>query len=148
MEPKISSPEMNRPQPERSPDGTPGYVSPEARPEISHVTPENRTSVSAPERAPEQAAQAQAAVSAIQTPVTLPTPVPIDDTSTSTTPADDLPAVAADEDLIEKEWVDKAKQIIAETRDNPAARERQVSKLQADYLKKRYGKELGEPVSE
>ena len=29
------------------------------------------------------------------------------------------PLVAADEDLIEKEWVDKAKQIIEQTRDDP-----------------------------
>lgn len=77
-------------------------------------------------------------------PVQLPTPVPTqsttDDQATSQT---DTPAVAADEDLIEKEWVDKAKKIITETKDDPYAREREVGKLQADYLKKRYGKELG-----
>lgn len=53
------------------------------------------------------------------------------------------PIVAADDDLIEKEWVDKAKKIIAETRDDPYKREREVSKLQADYLRKRYGREIG-----
>ena len=76
-------------------------------------------------------------------PVTLPAPVPVADDTTQSTPTDDLPAVAADDDLIEKEWVDKAKQIINETRDDPAAREKQVGRLQVDYLKKRYGKELG-----
>lgn len=56
---------------------------------------------------------------------------------------DNNPAMAADDDLIEKEWVDKAKKIIAETRDDPYKREREVSKLQADYLRKRYGREIG-----
>lgn len=59
------------------------------------------------------------------------------------TPSDDMPALAGDDDLIEKEWVDRAKKIIAETKDDPYKREREVNRLQADYLKKRYGKELG-----
>ena len=63
----------------------------------------------------------------------------------SNTPGDDLPLVANDDDLIEKEWVDKAKKIIVETKDDPYRREQEVGKLQADYLRKRYGKELGLP---
>lgn len=59
------------------------------------------------------------------------------------TPSDDNPVIAGDDDLIEKEWVDKAKKIISETRDDPYKREQEVNRLQADYLKKRYGKELG-----
>lgn len=67
----------------------------------------------------------------------VPMPVPVQ-------PADDNnPVIAADDDLIEKEWVDKAKKIIAETRDDPYRREQEVSKLQADYLRKRYGREIG-----
>jgi len=53
------------------------------------------------------------------------------------------PTIANDDDLIEKEWVDKAKQIITETQNDPYRREQEVNKLQADYLRKRYGKELG-----
>lgn len=53
------------------------------------------------------------------------------------------PLIANDDDLIEKEWVDKAKKIIAETKDDPYQREKEVSKLQVDYIKKRYGRELG-----
>lgn len=52
------------------------------------------------------------------------------------------PLVAADEDLIEKEWVDRAKKIVLQTKDDPYNQEKEVSKLQADYLKKRYGKEI------
>lgn len=53
------------------------------------------------------------------------------------------PMVAADEDLIEKEWVDKAKDIITQTKDDPYARTAQVNALQRDYLQKRYGKVVG-----
>ena len=58
-------------------------------------------------------------------------------------PISDSPLVAADEDVIEKEWVDKAKKIILETKDDPYARSSRVNELQKDYLKKRYNKELG-----
>lgn len=53
------------------------------------------------------------------------------------------PLVAADEDLIEKEWVDKAKQIIEQTQGDPHARTQKVNELQRDYLFKRYGKVVG-----
>lgn len=56
---------------------------------------------------------------------------------------DDNPVLAGDDDLIEKEWVDKAKKIVAETRNEPYKLAQEVSKLQADYLSKRYGKEIG-----
>jgi hypothetical protein len=141
MEPKHTSPETNAPQSERSVESNPNFPNPETSPDIQLPSVERDTR--APERAAEQSNQAQAAYAAQAAPVSLPTPVVIDDDIAVTTQADETPAIAADEDLIEKEWVDKAKQIIADTRDDPAAREKQVGKLQADYLKKRYGKELG-----
>ena len=134
---------MNLPTPERSPESVPNVSTPESTPEIPRESPE-RGQVAAPERAPEHAASAQAAMSAQSIPVSLPTPVPVQDDTAQAQASDDLPAVAADDDLIEKEWVDKAKQIINQTRDDPAEREKQVGRLQADYLKKRYGKQLGE----
>ena len=87
--------------------------------------------------------------SAVASPVMIPTPVVVaqpqaDDTTASTgTASDDLPTVAGDDELIEKEWVNKAKKVIAETKDDPYRREQEVSRLQADYLLKRYGRELG-----
>ncbi len=79
------------------------------------------------------------------TPIQLPAPVPVqvNDPQNSDSASSNNPAVAADEDLIEKEWVDTAKKIIANTKENPYERERQVNKLQSDYLRKRYGKDLG-----
>ena len=118
---------------------TPSPVSPERLP------PSPEQAEVSPERNQEQRQNAMPpATPAAQ----LPTPVAIsapttDVTTTTPVQADDNPTVAADEDLIEKEWVDKAKKIIADTRDDPHAREQEVGKLQADYLKKRYGKELG-----
>lgn len=52
------------------------------------------------------------------------------------------PIVAADDDVIEREWVQKAKKIVSETKDDPFTQEHEISKLQADYIKKRYGKEI------
>jgi Txe/YoeB family toxin of Txe-Axe toxin-antitoxin module len=57
--------------------------------------------------------------------------------------ASTTPLVAADEDLIEKEWVDKAKEIIQQTKDDPHTRSQKVNELQRDYLQKRYGKVIG-----
>lgn len=78
-------------------------------------------------------------------PVVAPVPTPVvDDSSPAVTAvSSDAPSMAGDEDLIEKEWVDKAKKILAQTKDDPYRREQEVSKLQADYLRKRYGRELG-----
>ncbi len=55
---------------------------------------------------------------------------------------DDTPRQADDVDVIEMEWVNKAKQIIEKNKDNPHAQEAAFEKLQRDYLKKRYGKEI------
>lgn len=62
-----------------------------------------------------------------------------------TAPAtDDDKAVAAlpakDGDLIEKEWVDRAKHIIAKTADDPHKQKHEVSKIKAAYIQKRFNK--------
>lgn len=50
------------------------------------------------------------------------------------------PPAADDADLIEKEWVQKAKQIVAATNQDPYAQNKEFSRFKADYLKKRYNK--------
>ncbi len=74
----------------------------------------------------------------------LPKPI-ADDTAASLkiSTASDVPDIAADDDLIEKEWVDKAKKIVAETKSDPYQQEESIGKLQVDYIKKRYGREIG-----
>lgn len=52
------------------------------------------------------------------------------------------PAVAEDDDLIEKEWVKKAKNIIDKTKDDPFTQSNEMSLFKADYIKKRYNKTI------
>lgn len=76
-------------------------------------------------------------------PVVFPVPSVHSDDSATQPATNGVPLVANDDDLIEKEWVDQAKRIIVQTKDDPYKREQEVSKLQAEYLRKRYGRELG-----
>ncbi len=85
------------------------------------------------------ATAAQAATAAV-----LPMPTLTQDDASVIADDVSLPLVAADEDLIEKEWVDKAKKIIQETKDDPYRREQEVKKIQIDYVRKRYGREIGD----
>lgn len=114
---------------------------------------EQTPSVYQPERAIEQSRerggeQMPAGQGPALPPVVVPEPVipvgqpQVDDVATAGV-VTDAPMVAADEDLIEKEWVDRAKKIITDTKDDPYLREQEMGKLQRDYLQKRYGKELG-----
>jgi len=78
-------------------------------------------------------------------PSILPAPVIVDENTTrSSSVTVDGPAIAADEDLIEKEWVERAKKVIADTQNDPHGREQAVNQLQKDYRTKRYGGELDE----
>lgn len=52
------------------------------------------------------------------------------------------PENASDSDLIEKEWVEKAKEIVDKTRSNPYKQQEELAKMKADYLKKRYNREV------
>ena len=77
----------------------------------------------------------------LPTPITPAAPAPAkktDDTPTS----DAHPAIADDVDVIEKEWVQKAKSIVDQHHDDPYQQEEEANKLQTSYLKKRYGKTI------
>lgn len=138
MEPKSSPLESAPGSAPQLPEFQPS--NPERTVEFPDGNPE-RKEQGAPEREPTPVG---APASSGPIPITLPQPMaPVVQDEPATQTDDDLPQAAADDDLIEKEWVDKAKQIIAETKDDPHKREREVNRLQADYLKKRYGKELG-----
>ena len=50
--------------------------------------------------------------------------------------------VVDDGDLIEKEWVEKAKQIVDKTRDDPHKQSEELTVFKADYMKKRYNKDI------
>ena len=93
----------------------------------------------------EARAQAANAVGAGYVPpaVAMPATPVVPPPSLVTPPVSITPLVAADEELIEKEWVDKAKEIIEQTPDDPYTRTEKVNELQRDYLQKRYNKVVG-----
>lgn len=131
-----------RPNHEVAPN-IPGGV--EYTPEVPSTHPEReRTS-------PERVAPAPAESTPKAPPVSLPqvaAPVvqapTIDSGSGAALQDDDTPLVAGDDDIIEKEWVDKLKKIIALTKDDPYERNRVITQLKADYLKKRHNRVVGE----
>jgi hypothetical protein len=49
---------------------------------------------------------------------------------------------AKDADLIEKQWVDRAKAIVDQTQDDPFRQNKEMSKMKADYIKKRFNKSI------
>ncbi len=53
-----------------------------------------------------------------------------------------MPAIADDTDLIEKEWVVKAKEIVSRTKNDPYQQNKEVERVKAEYLKKRYNKDV------
>ena len=127
-------------------ENQPGLQLPIPMPEQSSAQagqkPENLTVT--PERAPvgpETAGSVQplpAAMPAI--PLPAPPASPQSDVS-ATTQATSL-TVADDGDLIEKEWVDKAKRIVEANRNNPYNQSEELTVVKADYMQKRYNKTI------
>ena len=129
---------------------------PQVRPPVENLPPAsggevrldgyiNRVEVerSAAERPIANMADAQMPATVLPT-VPLPATPAVQAPVSTTTSTDDTPLIASDDDLIEKEWVDKLKRIITLTKDDPYERARVIAQLQADYLKKRYNREMGQ----
>lgn len=142
MEPQLPTPNLS---PERGPAQSRDF-SPELRfpagQENLNKQPGNLEIGKSPEQqtgagAGENQAFSQATAQAAPVP-----PPPLIDNNSTIGVNDDTPLVASDEDLIEMEWVNKAKKIINDTKSDPYLQEREVSKLQASYLQKRYSKEV------
>jgi hypothetical protein len=95
------------------------------------------------EAAPSPERSAQSAPAAMPTAIPLPTQpaMPAQDQSTQTS---DLthsnPTSANNDDLIEKEWVNRAKAIVESTRNDPYKQSEELTVFKADYMKKRYNK--------
>lgn len=69
-------------------------------------------------------------------------PSTYDQSQVSAIPLSSTPATAEDVDLIEKEWVEKAKQIVHSTQGDPYAQSQQLNQMKSDYIKKRYNREV------
>lgn len=135
--------EPETPTPQRGPEQAPAQYVPNLERTTFPPTPESGMIETGAERS-EQSVSGPAPTSLAALPTILPTPVVMSDPAIDPGVVSDAPIVANDDDLIEKEWVEKAKKIVAQTRDDPYKREAAVSQLQRDYLRKRYGRELGD----
>ena len=83
-----------------------------------------------------------AATGHMAAPLAGPMPVAPRQPAVSTTTDIVVPDTADDNDLIEKEWVTKAKQIIEKTRDNPYQQSQELTNFKSDYMQKRYNKSI------
>lgn len=83
-------------------------------------------------------------------PLTMPLPpdpgrnpaVPASQIDVQATTRSATPTVVDDGDLIEKEWVSKAKQIVEKNRNDPYKQSEELTAFRADYMKKRYNKNI------
>ncbi len=143
MEPQLSNPNFSPEQPHnnpKNPEVTP--VSPVA-PEVAPAQPiEQLKSV---ETKGKGEGSPRTSASATTLPTVAPPPVSDDAVIADDNNTTQTPSAAADDDVIEKEWVNKAKKVVSDTKGDPYRQEREVSKLQADYMQKRYGKHVKIP---
>lgn len=106
---------------------------PAAMPETAPQHTEKRP-VAAPEAAP---APLPTSIPA----AIIPTPINSQQSDVSNTTSS-TPVIADDADLIEKEWVVKAKEIVAKTKDDPYNQNKEMNVVKADYMHKRYNKTI------
>jgi hypothetical protein len=64
------------------------------------------------------------------------------DSSTTPSSSSSSPQFAQDKDLIDKEWVNKAKSIVERNKDDPFKQSEELTLLKADYMQKRFNKTL------
>jgi hypothetical protein len=99
---------------------------------------------------PQESKQARRAPTASQpatlAPIPAPGPVaiPVEDVQTiqKGQAIDDTGLKADEADLIEKQWVNKAKAIVVQTQDDPYNQKKEMGKVGAEYIKKRFNKTI------
>lgn len=128
---------------------TAGLNLPSPMPEQAPQAAPAEASTAMPEAAPTAAESAPAATASSTAglpPVTLPPALAAQaanaQTDATATTNAVVPNTADDGDLIEKEWVSKAKQIIERTREDPHEQSKELNVFKADYMKKRYNKTI------
>lgn len=75
-------------------------------------------------------------------PVDIDIPIATEDVQRLKTQITSVPAEAKDVDIIEKEWVKYLEDIVMQTSHDPYTLQSEISKAKADYLKKRYNKDV------
>jgi len=142
MQPQTPTPESSpkQGQNERLPTPITPEQAPQSTPEVAPAPQESQ-----PAPAGDSANQNAGAPT-----VPLPQPVSADEPTTTGQSAvgDNTPAIAGDVDLIEKQWVQKAKQVVDQTKDDPHKQNNEMNKVKTGYMKKRYNKEVKIPEEE
>jgi len=115
-----------------TPEQAPAGPGPERAPQPGNGMAQQNAGAGAAPAKPLTAADVAAAIAAMPTPG-------------APQPVVSAPLAAADQDVVEPEWVDAAEKTIQQTAGNPYAEEEAVEALQIDYLKKRYGYEVKKP---
>ena len=129
------NPNLPPPLPEFGP--LPAAPSPEQQvPQQPEATP------AAPERQPQPVAPV--ASTALAAPSSSQQGSAASDDASNTTPIS-TPVMADDNDLIEKEWVTKAKEIVENTKSDPYRQSKDMTVFRADYMQKRYNKTIKLP---
>lgn len=132
----------------QSPDILPSVELP--RPQGEQPSPENEAKVDSynEQIASKQVEQSVVLVPPSQQPTQPINPISMPLVLPHTPPSDGAqgvaitPQIADDTDLIEKEWVDKAKHIVNQTKHDPHKQNKEMNIMKADYLKKRYNKDI------
>jgi len=114
------------PSPEGEQHQEQAVEAPAARPETSGNQPKQPALPAVPDDIPTAAPPVLAAP-----PQDTVTPIPTDPKS-----------IAQDSDHIEREWIDKVKNVIARTQDDPYLQKDQMSKVKAEYIQKRFNKTI------
>ncbi|MEX0934464.1 MAG: hypothetical protein WDZ42_01555 [Candidatus Saccharimonadales bacterium] len=133
-------------QPSQNPESTPSFPEQYDFPQLKEEHQPLAGEVYKPgaERQTEQNVETDVSDNQVQMPVADDDSTRIPDTSNSSSEVvvSDIPDVADDIDVIEKAWVDKAKQIIKDNKDDPRSQEEAFEQLQIEYHKKRYGRDI------
>lgn len=133
-----SGPELQLP----APVGESAAYNPAAEQVVGQTLPLPERAPQVAERAPLPQPTAPAGGMLPAAPLAGPVPVAPPTAAVSTTTHVAVPATADDNDLIEKEWVAKAKQIVERTRHDPHQQSKELTVFKNDYLNKRYNKTL------
>jgi hypothetical protein len=103
-------------------------------------TPESLSQTS--QKATTNMVTASSPIPGMPTSLSQPTLQNLSSSGTSNTVQTSLPSLADDKDLIEKEWVNKAKQIVEHNREDPYEQSKELTIFKADYMKKRYNRTI------
>lgn len=132
--PQFELPRPQAPKPENMPV-------PEASPDLGQATEQHNMEQPA-QQAPVSPAQAAQSVQNAAMPgsgVAIPGLTPA---AAGVAAVADEALLAEDGDLIEKAWIQKAKEIVERTKNDPYHQNIEINKVKQDYIQKRYNKAL------